>query len=233
MRSNVCDSHSTRAPFERDDDHGTTARALHRPAARSDHRADDPGERPRRLGTPLQPARSCGVERLDADRPCLSDVPVSGRRVDGLQPGVARAAKGNCRKTLTGHIFLRTGKLLLLAFVLNFFPRMHWSMRFYGVIPRIAICSLLAGLDADRDDEAAKRQAAVVAGIVAVLLVGYWVLLRWVPVPGAGMPVRDVPSAGRGEESDRVDRSLVSWHGRSIGCIRAFCIARPATPKVC
>ncbi len=28
---------------------------------------------------------------------------------------------------------------------------------------------------------------------LVVALVGYWVLVRWVPVPGAGMPGRDIP----------------------------------------
>jgi predicted acyltransferase len=123
----------------------------------------------------------------------------------------SRAAKGDCRKTLTGHIFLRTGKLLLLAFVLNFFPRMHWSMRFYGVIPRIAICSLMAGLLLIATMKL-KRQAAVIATIAVVSLVGYWVLLRWVPVPGAGMPVRDVPLLDEVRNLTAwIDRGVVAW----------------------
>jgi predicted acyltransferase len=123
----------------------------------------------------------------------------------------SRAAKGDCRKTLTGHVFLRTAKLLLLAFVLNFFPRMRWSMRFYGVIPRIAICSLLAGLVLIATMKL-KRQVAVIAAIAAVLLVGYWVLLRWVPVPGAGMPVRDVPLLDEVNNLTAwIDRGVVAW----------------------
>jgi predicted acyltransferase len=121
----------------------------------------------------------------------------------------ARAARGNCRGTLTGHLFARTGKLLLLTFVLVYFPRMHWvRLRFFGVIPRIALCSLLAGLVLIATMRL-RRQAWVVAGVVAALLVGYWVLLRWVPVPGLGMPGRDIPFM---DES----RNLTSWIDRGV-----------------
>ncbi|QMV20167.1 hypothetical protein GOB94_02355 [Granulicella sp. 5B5] len=124
----------------------------------------------------------------------------------------ARAARGNCRKSLAGHLFVRTGKLLLLAFVLDYFPRMHWTtLRFFGVIPRIAIVSLLAGLVLVATMQM-RRQAWVVGGIVAVLLVGYWVLLRWVPVPGLGMPGRDIPFMGEWQNlAAWVDRGVVGW----------------------
>jgi predicted acyltransferase len=42
-----------------------------------------------------------------------------------------------------------------------------------------------------------------------VLLVGYWVLVRWVPVPGAGMPGRDVPFMDQ-------TQNLVSWLDRLL-----------------
>jgi predicted acyltransferase len=123
----------------------------------------------------------------------------------------ARTDRGNCRKTLTGHLFARTGKLLLLSFVLVYFPRMHWTrLRFYGVIPRIAVCSLLAGLVLVATIRL-RRRVPVLIGIVAVLLVGYWVLLRLVPVPvpGLGMPVRDFPLL------DPV-RNMTAWIDRGV-----------------
>jgi predicted acyltransferase len=101
----------------------------------------------------------------------------------------ARAAKGDCKKTLAGHVFARAGKIYLLYLVLAFFPYMHWThLRLYGVLPRIALCYLIAGLMV-----LATQQVRWLVSIVAVLLVGYWVLLRWVPVPGIGLPGRDVP----------------------------------------
>jgi predicted acyltransferase len=124
----------------------------------------------------------------------------------------ARTNRGDCRKMLTGHLFARTGKLLLLSFVLVYFPRMHWTrLRFYGVIPRIAVCSLLAGLVLVATMKL-RRRVPVLIGIVAALLIGYWVLLRWVPVPGFGMPVRDVPLL------DPV-RNMTAWIDR---CVVAF-----------
>jgi predicted acyltransferase len=101
----------------------------------------------------------------------------------------ARERKGDCKKTLTGHIFWRALKLFLLKTALSLVPLFHWAtMRIYGVLTRIALCYLLAGLIV-----LTTRRVRVLLVIVAALLVGYWVLLRWVPVPGFGMPVRDFP----------------------------------------
>jgi predicted acyltransferase len=116
----------------------------------------------------------------------------------------ARVARGNCWKTLTGQVFLRTVKILLLQFVLVYFPRMHWTrLRLYGVLPRIALCYCVAGLVMIAVIRRRNR-AAILVGLVAFLLVGYWVLLRWVPVPGAGLPVRDFPLLDE-------TRNLTSW----------------------
>jgi predicted acyltransferase len=127
----------------------------------------------------------------------------------------ARAARGNCKATLTGRAFARAGKIFLLAMVLNYFPYMHWThLRLYGVLSRIAVCYLIAALIV----LATKRVRWLVA-IVATLLIGYWVLLRWVPVPGAGMPGRDVP--GHVPFMDKnlnlaawLDRGAMAWTQR-------------------
>jgi predicted acyltransferase len=42
-----------------------------------------------------------------------------------------------------------------------------------------------------------------------VALVGYWILLRWIPVPGAGLPGRDIPFLDP-------DQNLVAWLDRHI-----------------
>jgi predicted acyltransferase len=44
---------------------------------------------------------------------------------------------------------------------------------------------------------------------LAVALVGYWVLLRWVPVPGAGMPGQDFPFMDQ-------TQNMVSWLDRLL-----------------
>jgi predicted acyltransferase len=120
----------------------------------------------------------------------------------------ARAKKGNCRKTLSGHVILRCFKILLLQFILVFFPAMHWhTLRLYGVLPRIALCYLFAGLILIATMKL-KSRVPVIAGIIATFLIGYWVLLRFVPVPGAGMPGRDIPFMDQ-------TQNLTSWLDRA------------------
>jgi predicted acyltransferase len=120
----------------------------------------------------------------------------------------SRVAKGNCWKTMSGQIVMRTLKILALQFVLVFFPRMNWQrMRLYGVLPRIALCYLLAGLLLVGVIRS-RRRVAVIAGAIVALLVGYWLLLRWVPVPGIGMPVRDFPLLDE-------TRNLTAWLDRA------------------
>ena len=47
----------------------------------------------------------------------------------------ARERKGDCRKTLAGHIFWRALKLFLLKTALSLVPFFHWhTMRIYGVL---------------------------------------------------------------------------------------------------
>jgi len=89
--------------------------------------------------------------------------------------------------------------------VLNSFPHVDFGgWRIYGVLQRIAICYLIASLFYLWD----RRWQSKVAVIVAAL-VGYWILMRWVPVPGAGMPVRDIPFLDK-------DQNLVAWLDRHI-----------------
>ena len=117
----------------------------------------------------------------------------------------ARERKGDCRKTLAGHIFWRAAKLFLLKEVLSLVPYFHWShLRIYGVLTRIALCYLLAGLVL-----LMTRRMRTLLVIAGALLVGYWVLLRWVPVPGAGWPMRDFPLL------DRVN-NLTAWMDRGV-----------------
>jgi predicted acyltransferase len=120
----------------------------------------------------------------------------------------ARAAKGNCRKTLSGHVILRCLKILLLQYILVFFPAMHWhTMRLYGVLPRIALCYLFAGLILIATMKLKSRVPVLIA-IVATLLLGYWALLRFVNVPGAGLPGRDIPFMDQ-------TQNLTSWLDRA------------------
>jgi predicted acyltransferase len=117
----------------------------------------------------------------------------------------ARLAKGATRAELAWHTVKRAVILYLLGIVVNSFPYFHLvHMRFYGVLQRIAVCYLVVGLFYLWD----KRVWTKVAVLVAVL-VGYWVLVRWVPVPGAGMPGRDIPFLD-------TDQNIVAWVDRQL-----------------
>jgi predicted acyltransferase len=117
----------------------------------------------------------------------------------------ARLARGVTRAQLAGHTAIRAGVLILFGIVVNSFPSFHWEhMRFYGVLQRIAICYLIVGLFYLFDERVSTKIAAL-----AVALIGYWILVQWVPVPGAGMPGRDVPLLDK-------NQNIVAWADRQL-----------------
>jgi predicted acyltransferase len=117
----------------------------------------------------------------------------------------ARLARGAIRARLAWHTVQRAAVLILLGIVVNSFPFFQLPhMRFYGVLQRIAISYLVVGLFYLWDSRAWTKVVALVAA-----LVGYWVLVRWVPIPGVGMPGRDVPFMD-------MTQNLVSWIDRLV-----------------
>jgi predicted acyltransferase len=117
----------------------------------------------------------------------------------------ARLKRGATRAQLAWHTIRRAVILILLGIVVNSFPFFELvHMRFYGVLQRIAVCYLVVGLFYLWDRRVGTKIAALV-----VALVGYWVLVRWVPVPGAGMPGRDFPFMDQ-------TQNLVSWLDRLL-----------------
>lgn len=85
------------------------------------------------------------------------------------------------------HILRRFALLVFLGLVVNGFPYFHLgTLRIYGVLQRIAVCYLLASLLQLITDRVTPRIVLLFAALAA-----YWVILRWIPVPGHGMPVRD------------------------------------------
>jgi predicted acyltransferase len=115
----------------------------------------------------------------------------------------ARLARGATRAHLAWHTVQRAVVLFLLGIVVNSFPFFQLQhMRFYGVLQRIAVCYLVVGLFYLWDNRAWTKVVALV-----VALVGYWVLVRWIPIPGVGMPGRDVPFMDMAQ-------NLVSWIDR-------------------
>jgi predicted acyltransferase len=117
----------------------------------------------------------------------------------------ARLAKGASKGQLAKHTVIRTVVLILLGILVNSFPHFHLAhMRFYGVLQRIAICYLIVGLFYLVDK---RFWSKVVALLVCVL--GYWALVTVVPVPGAGVPGRDVPLLDK-------DQNIVAWADRQL-----------------
>jgi predicted acyltransferase len=117
----------------------------------------------------------------------------------------ARSQPGRSRPQLLLHVFSRGLVLFALGVLLNG-PGCHFhfdSWRIFGVLQRIAICyviSALLGLWLDWRGQVA---------VIAACLIGYWILLRYVPVPGFGLPTRDIPFLDP-------DRNLAAWLDRKI-----------------
>ena len=117
----------------------------------------------------------------------------------------ARLAKGDSKRSLFLHTVRRAMVLFLLGLVVNSFPHfvLH-TLRIYGVLPRIAVCYfVVATLYLISSDWRNKVVLAVVA------LVGYWSLMRFVAVPGYGVPMHEIPLLDK-------DANLTAWLDRMI-----------------
>ena len=117
----------------------------------------------------------------------------------------ARLAKGATKQSILLHTFRRAVVLFLFGLLVNSFPlfNLH-TLRVYGVLQRISICYfIIAVLYLINSSWKSKAAIAVAA------LVGYWFLMRYVPVPGYGIPTQDVPLLDH-------DGNLVAWLDRQI-----------------
>lgn len=110
-------------------------------------------------------------------------------------------------------IIKRTLVILLLGYILNFFPNhLTWdtlaTVRVYGVLQRIALCYFFAALCYLYMNSVAQ------VGLIIVLLLGYWFLLMHVPVPHFG--VGDLsPSGNLGAYLDRLLFSPANLYGKT------------------
>ncbi|MGA2569292.1 MAG: heparan-alpha-glucosaminide N-acetyltransferase domain-containing protein [Terracidiphilus sp.] len=117
----------------------------------------------------------------------------------------ARLDRGDSRARLAVHTVLRAAILFLLGMFVNCYPFTHLEhLRIYGVLQRIAVCYLMVSLFYLWD-----RRVWTKVALLVCVLVGYWVLVRWVPVPGAGVPVRDIPLLDK-------DQNIVAWVDRQL-----------------
>ena len=105
----------------------------------------------------------------------------------------AHLARGASKQTLALRILRRSAIILVLGLVLNAFPNFDFPhLRIPGILQRIAVCYAIASffsLAFWRTDGTNNRSLFVRLSAAAVaMLISYWALLAFVPVPrfGAG-----------------------------------------------
>jgi predicted acyltransferase len=117
----------------------------------------------------------------------------------------SRLKRGESSSQLLAHAFRRAIILFALGVFLNGFPNEFHpaTIRIEGVLQRIALCYLLAAFVVLWTGTPGR------VAIIAICLVGYWVLMRFVPVPGFGVPTHAVPLLDP-------DRNLAAWLDRKL-----------------
>lgn len=116
-----------------------------------------------------------------------------------------RLERGDKQVAVLGQVFKRAALIAAIGLVLNALPMFHMGeLRYYGVLQRIALCYLFASVIF------LYGRAPACAAAVVMALVGYWLLLCAVPVPGYGLPGIDVPLLDpHGNLTAWLDRRLV------------------------
>src|SRR5664279_2919279 len=100
----------------------------------------------------------------------------------------SRIQRGESRRTLLLHTLRRSAIIFFIGLFLNGFPYFHVATwRVAGVLQRIAIAYLAAALIT------LTFKTRGIAIWIAALLIAYWIAMRFIPVPGFGMPGSDVP----------------------------------------
>lgn len=114
----------------------------------------------------------------------------------------SRLARGESKRALLMHSLRRSALMFLIGVLLNFsLPLSTW--RVPGVLQRIAVCYLAAA--------AITLYSGALARLLwmAGLLLGYWALIRLIPVPGYGFPGTDIPLL-------HPDGNIVAWLDRLL-----------------
>ena len=117
----------------------------------------------------------------------------------------SRLARGEPKGKLFAHVLWRGLVLFALGLVINGFPN-HFEpahLRIYGVLQRIAMCYVVTSILELWTEWRTQLVLAVAC------LAGYWVLMRYVAVPGFGIPGRDIPLLDP-------NRNLVAWLDRKL-----------------
>ena len=117
----------------------------------------------------------------------------------------SRISRGESGPILALHILRRSAIIFAVDVFFGLYPHFHYThLRLYGVLTRIALCYLCAGLVC-----LITQRADRLLTICAVLLIGYWALMRFVPVPGFGIPTHNMPILDP-------DGNLAAWLDRHI-----------------
>ena len=117
-----------------------------------------------------------------------------------------RREKGDSRRKIMVHVFVRSLLLIAVGLFVNASPFIgvdFHTLRFEGVTQRIALCYVAAAILELWSD----RRGQITA--IAACLLGYWALLRFVPVPGLGVPGRDIPFMDP-------NQNLTAWLDRKL-----------------
>jgi predicted acyltransferase len=140
-----------------------------------------------------------------------------------FQSRIAKSASGTLdqatRRNLALHLFRRAAIIFAVKMFLSAYPHFHLAhIRIYGVLTRIALCYFCAGLIC-----LCTRKILPLATIAAALLIGYWILMRFVPVPGFGVPTRDIPLLDQtGNLAAWLDRHISAFTLRTINMGRLY-----------
>ncbi len=118
----------------------------------------------------------------------------------------ARLGRGESRRRIVLHAFKRSLILTAVGLFVNASPIIGLDVhawRLEGVTQRIALCYFVAAILVLWSDFRGQLIA------IAICLVGYWALLRFVSVPGLGVPGRDIPFMDP-------DKNIVAWLDRKL-----------------
>src|SRR4029077_20530669 len=118
----------------------------------------------------------------------------------------ARLRRGESRQKILLHVVQRSLILIAIGLFVNASPIIGLNLhtwRIYGVAQRIALCYFMAAILVLWSN----RSGQIIA--LVACLVGYWAVLRFLPVPGFGVPGRDIPFMDP-------DRNLAAWLDRKL-----------------
>jgi predicted acyltransferase len=114
-----------------------------------------------------------------------------------------RKEEGRPADSLYAKIFRRSATIFAIGLFLHLFPRFRFAtMRIPGVLQRIAVCFLVGALIYLN----AKVKSRVVLSVG--ILVFYWALMTYIPVPGYGPGVLDL----KGNLCGYIDLKLLAGH---------------------